>query len=117
MKPDVRAKQSRASLDAEEALLLSRLLEILPDAASGGAQLFLNSANSPQSIARYSHQAADELYASARRCIDLRAALGLEGEFGVAAYFLAACDEAASALAHRRGPRKLAAWLLTKVAS
>jgi hypothetical protein len=117
MKSHVRAKQSRASLDAEEAWLRSRLLEILPDAASGGAQLFLNSVNSPLSTARYSHQAADELFASARRCIDLRAALGLEGKLGVAAYFLAACDEAASALPHRRGPRKLAAWLLTKVVS
>ena len=117
MKADVRAKQTRATLDAEEALLRSRLLEILPDAASGGAQLFLNSVNSSKSTARYSHGAADEMYASARRCIDLRAALGLEGEFGVAGYFLAACDEAASALPHRRGPRKLAAWLLTKVVS
>jgi hypothetical protein len=117
MKADVRAKQSRATLDAEETSLRSQLLAILPDTASGGTQLFLNSVNSPKSIARYSHQAADELYASARRCVELRKVLGLEGDLGVAGYFLAACDEAASSDANRRGPRKLAAWLLAKVVS
>jgi hypothetical protein len=115
MKADVRAKQRRATLNAEEVSLRARLLEILPGAASGGAQLFLNSANSPKPIAHHSHEVADEMYACARRCVELRTALGLEADLGVAGYFLAACDEAASAHPHRRGPRKLAAWLLTKV--
>jgi hypothetical protein len=117
MKADVRAKQSHASLDAEEASLRSRLLAILPDAAITGAQLFLNSANSPTSISRYSHEAAEDMYASARRCVELREALGLEIDLSVAGYFLAACDEAASADANRRGPRKLSAWLLANVVS
>jgi hypothetical protein len=117
MKADVRAKQRRASLDAEEAALRSRLLAILPDAANTGTQLFLNSVNSPTHIARYSHEAAEDMYASARRCIELREALGLESDFSVAGYFLAACDEAASSDANRRGSRRLAAWLLAKVGS
>jgi hypothetical protein len=117
MKADVRAKQNRATLDAEEVSLRSQLLAILPGAASGGTQVFLNSVNSPKSIARYSHEAADEMYASARRCVELREALGLERDLGLAGYFLAACDEAASSDANRRGPRKLAAWLLAKAVS
>lgn len=48
------------------------------------------------------------MYASARCCAELRAELGLEADVGVSGYFLAACDEAASAHPHRRGPRKLA---------
>jgi len=42
MKSDVRAKQCRATLDAEETSLRARLLEVPPGAASGGAQLLLN---------------------------------------------------------------------------
>jgi hypothetical protein len=117
MKADVRANQSRAMLDAEEASLRARLLAILPGAATSGSELFLNSTNSPKTIARYSHEVADDLFASARRCMELRANLGLDAEGGVADHFLIACREAASGDAHRRGPRKLAEWLLTKITS
>jgi hypothetical protein len=40
-----------------------------------------------------------------------------DAEGGVAGHFLIACREAASGDAHRRGPRKLAEWLLTKITS
>jgi hypothetical protein len=116
MKADVRAKQS-AMLDAEEASMRARLLAILPGTAAGGAQLFLNSANSPKTLARYSHKEADALFMSAQRCVELRQNLGLDAEGSVANHFLTACREAASADANRRGPRKLAAWLLTKITS
>ena len=116
MKADVRANQSRAMLDAEEASLRARLLAILPGAATGGSQLFLNSTNSPKTTARYAHEEADDLFVSARRCMELRASLGLDAEGGVADHFLIACREAASGDAHRRGPRKLAEWLLAKLA-
>ena len=113
MKANARANQS-AMLDAEEASLRARLLAILPGAAAGGAQLFLNS---PKTTARYSHEEADALFMSAQRCMVLRATLGLDAEGGVADHFLIACREAASGDAHRRGPRKLAEWLLTKITS
>jgi hypothetical protein len=116
MKADVRANQS-AMLDAEEASLRSRLLAILPGAAVGGAQLFLNSTNSPKTTARYSHEEADDLFKSAQRCIELRVSLGLHAGDSVADFFQTACREAASGDAHRRGPRKLAEWLLTKITS
>lgn len=115
MKGQVRANQRRAMLDAEEASLRARLLAILPGAATGGSQLFLNAGNSPSSIARYSHEDADDLFASAKRCVELRGDLGLDVAGSVADNFLVACREAASGDSHRRGPRKLAEWLFTKI--
>jgi hypothetical protein len=115
MKGDARAKQARDTLDAEEASLRARLLELLPSAARDGAPLFVNSTNSQREIARYCHQDADALFASAQRCVELRESLGLEGEGEVAEHFLAACREAASADPHRRGPRRLAEWLLERL--
>jgi hypothetical protein len=115
MKSEARAKQLRVALDTEEASLRTRLLALLPGISGGGAQLFLNSANSLGPIARWSHEDADALFASAMRCVELRKSLGLEGESHVAGYFFAACREAAGGDAHRRGPRQLAAWLLAKL--
>jgi hypothetical protein len=104
-------------LDGEEASLRARLLAILPGAAAGGSQIFLNAVNSPNLTARRSHEEADDLFASAKRCMELRADLGLDASGSVADNFLIACREAASGDAHRRGPRKLAEWLLTKITS
>jgi hypothetical protein len=116
MKSDVRSNQGQIALDAEEASLRARLLELLPSVARNGAPLFVNSTNSAEEIARYCHPEADSLFASAKACVRLRESLGLEGEGDVAGHFLAACREAASGDAHRRGPRKLAEWLLVKLA-
>jgi hypothetical protein len=117
MKSDARAKQARVVLDAEEVSLRGLLLALLPTVARDGAPLFVNSANSPETIARYSHQDADAMFASAEACVKLRKSLGLEGEGDVAEYFSVACREAAGGDAHRRGPRKLAEWLLAKLAT
>jgi hypothetical protein len=117
MKAQVRANQRRAMLDAEEASLGDRLLAILPGVSTGGSQLFLNATNSPNSTSRYSHEEAGDLFASAKRCMELRADLGLDAAGSVADKFLIACREAASGDAHRRGPRKLAEWLFTKITS
>ena len=115
MKIDIRAKKTLAALEAEEASLRARLVAVLPSVARDGAQLFTNSTNSVGEIARYRHADADALFASAEACVELRESLGLVGEGEVAGYFLAACREAASADPHRRGPRKLAKWLLAKL--
>jgi hypothetical protein len=116
MKDEARAKQARITLEAEEESLRSRLLALLPSASRDGGQLFRNSTNSREEIARYCHPDADALFACANRCVELRESLGLEGEGEAAGYFLAACREAASGDPHRRGPRKLAEWLLGKIA-
>jgi hypothetical protein len=116
MKVEGHTKQC-AMLDAEEASLRARLLAILPGVAADGAQLFLNSSNSPVTTARHSHEEADDLFASAQHCVGLRGNLGLNAEGCVAHHFLIACQEAPSDGAHRRGPRKLAEWLLTKITS
>jgi hypothetical protein len=60
MKVEGHTKQC-AMLDAEEASLRARLLAILPGVAADGAQLSLNSSNSPVTTARYSHEEADDL--------------------------------------------------------
>jgi hypothetical protein len=117
MKAEARARQSRATLEAEEASLRARLLAVLPFAAREGAELFRNEANSPAPVARYSHKEAGALYDSAVHCVELRKEHGLEVESSIAAYFLVACREATSGDPHRRGPRKLAEWLLAKVGS
>ena len=116
MKSDARTKQARVVLDAEEASLRTRLLALLPSVARDGGQLFLNSTNSHGESARYCHRDADALFASAEACVKLRESLGLEGDEDVAGYFLAACRKAASGDEHRRGARKLAEWLLGKIA-
>jgi hypothetical protein len=115
MKSDVRLGQTHIALEAEEDSLRTLLLKLLPSVVSGGAQIFVNSADTPAATARYSHREADTLFASAQRCVKLRESLGLVGEAGVAEYFLAACRESASDDPHRRGPRKLAEWLLAKI--
>jgi len=115
MKANVRAKQS-AMLEGEEASLRARLLAILLGSAAIGAQLFLNSTNSPKTTARYSREEADDLFNAAQRCIELRVSLGLDVGDSVADFFQSACREAASSDAHCRGPRKLAEWLLGKIA-
>jgi hypothetical protein len=104
-------------LDAEEASLRASLLAILPGVAAGGTQIFLNSMNSPENTSRYSHEAADELFKSAQRCGELRDNLGISRDGCVADQFFIACQEAASGDANRRGPRKLAEWLLSKITS
>lgn len=106
--------QAPVSLEAEEAALRARLVAVLPSVARNGAPLFVNSTNSNREIARYRHKDADALFASASRCVELRRSLGL-GDAGVAGHFLAACREASSDDPQRRGPRKLAEWLLEKL--
>jgi hypothetical protein len=90
MKADVRTNQS-AMLDAEESSLRARLLAILPGAAAGGAQLFLNSTNSPKTTARYSHEETDDLFKSVQCCVKLRQSLGLDAGDSVADFFQTAC--------------------------
>jgi hypothetical protein len=116
VKNETRTKQARLALVREEAALRARLLALLPSVARDGAPLFVNSANSPEAVASYSHPEADAVFAAAKRRVELRESLSLGGEGDVAGYFLAACREAASDDPHRRGPRKLAEWLLGKMA-
>ena len=66
MKAERHTKQL-TTLDGEEASLRDRLLALLPGVAIGGAQLFVNSMNSPEKAARYSHQEADALFKTAQR--------------------------------------------------
>jgi hypothetical protein len=59
--------------------------------------------------------AIEDLFASANRCLELRAELGLDVAGSAADNILIACREAASGDAQHRGPRKRAEWLLQRL--
>ena len=113
-----RFTRTEAELQQAEARLRDRLLVLLPEAAEGGRALFTNSAFNPSKL-RASHFAVDaeSLLSEARKCLDLRIALGLSTKGSVGQLFLEACGEAAGSDPHRRGPRRLAAALLEAIAN
>lgn len=64
---------------------------------------------------RYIHDYQEEILQLAKQSLALRRELILPTENTPAALFLAACTESASENEHRRGPRRLAEWLLRKL--
>ena len=110
----VALEQQLASAERD---LLERLRAILPRAASSGEPIFSGGRFlPPQYQERWVSPAGRELLDAADDCIAQREALGLPTEGTAAALYLAACSEAADVSNHaRRGPRKLAAWLLSQI--
>jgi hypothetical protein len=100
-----------------EADFRARLLDILPRAAKSGEALFLGGRFLPSNYQEsWISPDANALLAAADDCFAQRDALGLPFEGTIGALFLAACDEASDASNHdRRGPRKLAASLLSQL--
>jgi hypothetical protein len=112
-------KVSRLERDlaATESELYALLVRVLPACIENGTMVFLNSGNLPDD---YQHhwltKEADELYELARRCSLLRGELGLPVAQTLAQLFLDACAENSNIHnSHRRGPRKLATWLLAEI--
>jgi hypothetical protein len=100
-------------LALEEAALRERLLTELPTAAASGHDLFTNSRFNPHGLlATHLSRVSEQLLHSAEQCIAWREALGLQVQQSVGQLFIAACEERASGAAHRRGPKRLAEWLL-----
>ena len=115
MKRD-RLAEAEANLRAAEARLRDVLLAVLPDVALSGAPLFTNHAYNPHGlpIAKLWPE-AETIYSDAVSCLETRVTIGLPAEDSTGQLFLAACEEAGSSDEHRRGPRKLAAWLLERL--
>jgi hypothetical protein len=113
-----RAAKIELQLVQEEAALRQRLLQVLPSASQCGLDLFTNSQFNPHGLntARLS-PASQEFVRSSRQCIAWREALGLPAKRSVGQLFLAACEERAGSSEHRRGPRRLSAWLLVELQS
>lgn len=109
----------KRKLDAAEAELLEMLGRSLPECAENGTLIFFNSQNVPE---EYRHcglsKESEELFELSNQCIALRSQLGLSAEPSLARLFINACDESANMKnQHRRGPRKLATWLLAEISS
>jgi hypothetical protein len=100
-----------------EAELRERLLDILPRAAKSGEAVFLGGRFLPTNYQESWISAdANSLLDAADDCRAQREALALPFAGSIGALFLAACDEASNAGSHaRRGPRKLAASLLSQL--
>jgi hypothetical protein len=117
MKTAQTEKLERVLRDAEKELR-ETLLRVLPAAATGGSNLFTNAEFNPSNLPQHRFRSdADGLLKTARQCVQLRKQIGA-GVIGSVGYlFLQACEENSSRDEQRRGPRKLAAWLLGELGS
>jgi hypothetical protein len=112
MKPS-QIEKLELELEAQENRLRQHLLRVLPDAAENGSNAFTNSEFNPSGLPAHLFRSdAESLLSSARDCVRLREAVGLQAEGSVGAIFLQACKENASSDPQRRGPRKLASSVL-----
>jgi hypothetical protein len=106
-------------LVAVECELLDLLRLALPVCAKNGTLLFFNSQNLPD---EYQHHwlpvESDQLFELATRCSSVRSKLGQSSAQTIAQLFLDAYAESANLKnPHRRGPRRLATWLLAEIQS
>jgi hypothetical protein len=102
---------------ATEADLRQRLLDVLPRAVSTGEAVFLSGRFLPSNYQEsWVSPDGKSLLVAADDCLAQREVLGLPLVGTVGALYLEACEEASDASNHdRRGPRKLAAWLLSQL--
>jgi hypothetical protein len=106
-------------LVATERELHALLVRVLPACIENGTMVFFNSENLPDD---YQHhwlaKESDELFELASRCLSIRSELRLPIAQTLAQIFLDACAESSNMHnPHRRGPRKLATWLLAEIGS
>ena len=99
--------------------LCDLLMRMLPLCAEHGTMIFFNSQNLPDGYRQHwLPKECDEMFDLANRCVSIRRSLGLTNSDTLGQLFLDACAENANMQnPHRRGPRKLATWLLAEVRS
>jgi hypothetical protein len=111
-------EQAEALLDASEKALRVLLIANLPSAIAGNSLFFFNSEFCPpESLANQLAEVNEEIYLLAKKCVHLRIELAQPVEKSVGDLFLSACVESASDNPQRRGPRKLAAFLLKELSA
>lgn len=116
MKRDRQAEGQRILQGAENTLRQS-LLEILPEVMASSEPLFFNSKFNPHSLPTHLlSKQGEALLQTSIACVEMREALGLPVVGSVGELFLASCAEASSSDEQRRGPKKLAAALLGRLA-
>ena len=105
-----RQKKIERELESLEAELVCDLLGHLPLAADSGADLFCLARWNPN------RDFVSSLTEKSQRCISLRETLGLGTARTVGERYMLAHNEASSQSSeHRRGPRRLAGWLLQEL--
>lgn len=112
---NTRAEKQQADLNRIEAELCRLLKKHLPGAMDRNCLFFFNSEYKPPKWdmpERYIRDYQEEILQLAKESLTLRRELVLPTENTPAALFLAACAESASDNEQKRGPRKLAKWLL-----
>jgi hypothetical protein len=114
-----RLDKLEAQLSVAETSLLNLLAQVLPGVALSGEMLFFNSAFLPDTIQpHWLPQESEELLSLANNAVLLREELGLSVVGTVGQLYLSACSESANYTnGNRRGPRRLATWLLGELGS
>ncbi len=104
-------------LSAAERELFDSLMRVLPDCAKNGTMIFFNSQNLPAEYQQHWLPAESEtLLELATRCSRIRSELDLPTGQTISQLFLDACAENSNIRnPHRRGPRRLATWLLSEI--
>ena len=103
-------------LTEAERELRALLEKVLPRTAQSGEQLFFHSESLPKGYrANMLPVESEQLFSLATECAELHELLEKPLRGSVAHLYLSACREAASQNEHRRGPRKLSAWLLGEI--
>ena len=113
------ARQAKleAQLAATEAELLALLRNSLPHTAEHGDMLFFNSRFRPDYVRdRQISERSEALVSLASESMEIREQIGAPMAGCPGQLYISACSESAdSSNANRRGPRQLAAWLLSEL--
>ena len=113
---ETQRRKLERQLSSTEVELRQQLDELLPQAAAGASTVFVNADFNPHGLRPALWHGAG-LLAASKACLELRQSLDLSTEGSPAALYLAACQEAADlANEHRRGPKRLAEWMVKQLA-
>lgn len=112
-----RQNKLEAQLAATEVELLALLRESLTHTAVHGDMLFLNSQYSPDNYRpQWFSTNSEAILSLATECLALRDQLGMDRHGSPGQLYIAACTEATdTSNGNRRGPRQLAAWLISEL--
>jgi len=106
-------KEHEDNIEYLEKKISDIILQNANRAGETGEDLFTNSDFNPHNIlSAHFHQEAEKLLSLSNECISLQEQASIDASDSIAQLYLTACFELADLTnEHRRGPRKLAAWL------
>jgi hypothetical protein len=112
-----RQNKLEAQLSATEAELLALLRDSLPYTAEHGDMLFYNSRYRADYVRDHQiSERSETLFSLAAESVEIREQIGVPVSGSPGQLYISACSEAANTSnGNRRGPRQLAAWLLSEL--